>query len=59
MSTDYASRPDYLALPECLKNDAINSNPTGYTAKEYAFLPAALKNNLIYDETTPEEDSFD
>lgn len=51
---EYARRPDYMALPECMKNDAQNSNPNGYTAKEYAFLPAPLKSTIIEDETTPE-----
>jgi len=46
--------PDYDKLPECLKNDEFDSNPNGYTPKEYAWLPQVLKDSLIEDETTPE-----
>lgn len=51
---DFQRHPDYDKLPECMKNDEYNSNPTGYTAKEYAWLPQPLKDNLLEDETMPE-----
>jgi len=50
----FTNHPDYEALPECLKNDDMNGNPSGYTAKEYAWLPQPLKNSLLEDETMPE-----
>lgn len=51
---DFTRHPEYDRLPECLKNDDENSNPSGYTAKEYAWLPEPLKASLIEDETMPE-----
>ena len=50
----FQHHPDYDKLPESLKNDEYNSNPSGYTPKQYAWLPQALKETLLEDETMPE-----
>jgi len=42
----YTHHPDYDQLPECIK--------CMYTPKEYAWLPAQEKRNIIEDNTLPE-----